>query len=106
MKSFFAFFKKELLEYARGGKFLIFGLVFLALGIMNPVITKLTPWMLDLLAEELSQSGMQITEISADAITSWAQFFKNIPIGLIVLVCICSGSFSKEYSFPSTEKLL
>ena len=98
MKSFFAFFKKELLEYARGGKFLIFGLVFLVLGIMNPVITKLTPWMLDLLAEDLAQSGMQITEVRADALTSWVQFFGNIPIGLIVFVCICCGVFSKEYS--------
>ena len=51
MRSFIAFFKKELLESARSGKFMILGILFFAFGVMNPAVAKLTPWMLELMAE-------------------------------------------------------
>ena len=98
MKSFVAFFKKELLQSARGGKLWILIGIFLLFGIMNPAIAKLTPWLMEMMAEELTLSGMSVTAVSADAPASWAQFFKNIPMALIAFVFIYSNIFTKEYS--------
>lgn len=95
MKAMMAFFKKEIREGVRSGKFLILGILFLIFGIMNPAIAKLTPWMLEIFSDSLA--GMQITEVTVDALTSWTQFFKNIPIALIVFVLMFSGTFTKEY---------
>ena len=97
MKSFMAFFKKEILESVRSGKLLILGLLFLLFGIMNPAIATLTPWMYDILSDSLAESGMIVTEVAVDALTSWTQFFKNIPMALIVFVLIYGGIFTKEY---------
>ncbi|MBE5819172.1 MAG: ABC transporter permease [Clostridiales bacterium] len=97
MKSFIAFFKKEMLEGIRSSKLLILGLLFLLFGIMNPAIAKLTPWMFELLSESLEGSGLTVTEVTVDALTSWTQFFKNIPIALIVFVVMYSSTFTREY---------
>ena len=97
MRSFMAFFKKELLEGAREGKLLLLGILFLVFGIMNPAIAKLTPYLMDLLSEELAGSGMIVTEVTVDALTSWTQFFKNIPMALIAFVLLYGGIFTKEY---------
>ena len=98
MKTFFAFLKKELLESARSGKLTILLIIFILFGIMNPAIAKLTPWMLEMMTEELAESGMTVTEVEVNAITSWVQFFKNIPMALIAFVCILGGIFTKEYT--------
>lgn len=98
MKTLFAFFKKELFEQMRTGKLLILAIIFLALGIMNPAIAKLTPWMLDLMSEALAESGMNIETVEVDALTSWTQFYKNIPIGLIVFLVIEGGILTREIS--------
>lgn len=103
MKSFIAFFKKEVLESLRSGKLIILGVLFLAVGIMDPAIAKLTPWMLEMLSEELAESGMAVTSVTVDALTSWTQFFKNIPMALIVFVFLYGGVFTREYE---TETLI
>jgi ABC-2 type transport system permease protein len=97
MKAFLAFFKKEALEGARSGKLLFLAILFFAFGVMNPAIAKLTPWLLEIMAEELAESGMVITEVTVDALTSWTQFFKNIPMALIAFVLMYGGIFTKEY---------
>jgi len=97
MKSFLAFFKKEFLDSIRSHKVLILIILFTAFGIMNPAIAKLTPWLLEIMAEELADSGMNITVIEVDAFTSWQQFYKNIPMALIAFVFIYSNIFTKEY---------
>lgn len=97
MKSFLAFFKKEFLDSIRSHKALILIILFTAFGIMNPAIAKLTPWLLEIMAEELADSGMNITVIEVDAFTSWQQFYKNIPMALIAFVFIYSNIFTKEY---------
>lgn len=97
MSTLFALFNKEWMEQARTGKVMLLGIVFILLGIMNPAIAKLTPWMLEMMAESLEESGMSITAVTVDAMTSWQQFFKNLPIGLIVFVLIQSGCFTAEY---------
>lgn len=97
MKSFLAFLKKEWMENIRSGRITVLLILFLIFGIMNPAIEKITPWMMEIMADSLLESGMIITEVKTTALTSWTQFFKNIPIGLIAFVLIFSSSFTKEY---------
>lgn len=97
MKPFFAFLKKEFLETLRTGKLMILLLLFVLFGIMNPAIAKLTPWMMEMLADTMAESGLMVTEVTADAMISWVQFFKNIPMALIAYVLIYSDIFTKEY---------
>lgn len=97
MKSFIAFIKKEALESVRSGKMMILIILFILFGIMNPAIAKLTPWMAEMMADSLAETGMVITEIQVNALTSWTQFFKNIPIALITFILLYHGIFIKEY---------
>ena len=91
------FIKKELFEAFRSGKMLLLGTLFLLFGIMNPAIAKLTPWMMKVLADQLADAGMTVGTVTVDAGMSWAQFFKNIPMALIIYVLLCCGIFTKEY---------
>ena len=97
MKSFLAFNKKEYLEATRTGKIFILILLFVLFGIMNPAIAKLTPWMMEMFADTMAESGLIVANVQVDAMTSWTQFFKNIPIALIAFVLIFSDIFTKEY---------
>ncbi|MBR7098471.1 MAG: ABC transporter permease subunit [Clostridia bacterium] len=97
MSAFFAFLKKELLEACRSGKLTFLLILFFLFGVMNPAIAKLTPWLFEIMSESLEESGMVVTHVTVDALTSWTQFFKNIPMALIVFLLMYSGSFTKEY---------
>ena len=97
MKSFTAFLKKEWMHFLRSGHLWIFLGIFVLFGIMNPVIAKLTPWMMEMMAESLEETGFTMAVIKVDAMTSWTQFFKNIPMALIAFVIIQSNLFTKEY---------
>ena len=96
MKSFYAFLKKEWLEILRSGKLTILLILFLLFGIMNPAIAKLTPWLLQAMSDSLEASGFLVTDVQVDAMTSWTQFLKNIPMALMAFVLICSNIFSKK----------
>ena len=98
MKAFLAFFKKELLGSARSGKLAIMGILFFAFGVMNPAIAKLTPWLMEALSESLEGAGMTVTVVSVSALDSWAHFFKNIPLALVVFALLYGGSFTSEYA--------
>ena len=52
-----AFLKKEWMEWSRTGRLLVLVLVFLVLGIMNPALAKLTPWMMEMLSESMAVWG-------------------------------------------------
>ena len=97
MKSLIAFWQKELTEQLRTGKLLLLGILFVVFGVMNPAVAKLTPWLLETFAGTLEASGMTLTAVPVTALDSWAQFYKNIPMGLIAFLLIESGSFTKEY---------
>lgn len=97
MRALLAFIKKEWMEQVRSGRLMILILLFVVLGIMNPAIAKLTPWLLEMLADSLAESGMTVTAVNVDALTSWTQFFKNVPMGLIAFVLIEGSIFSWEY---------
>lgn len=97
MKTLFAFMKKEIMEQIRSGRLMILGILFILLGIMNPFFAKLMPWLFEILADSNPESSMTITVSSVSAMDSWAQFFKNIPIGLLAFVLLQSNIFTKEY---------
>lgn len=40
---------------------------------------------------------MVVTTVEVDAMTSWVQFFKNVPMALIVFILMQSNIFTKEY---------
>ncbi len=97
MSAWIAFWKKEWMELVRSGKCFILIFVSVLFGIMNPAIAKLTPWLMEAMSESLQESGIQVGEVTVDALTSWAQFYKNMPMALIVAVLIFSGIFTQEY---------
>ena len=97
MRTLIAFTKKECMEQIRSGKIVILGILFLLLGIMNPAIAKLTPWMFEMMADSMAESGLSVSSVVVDANTSWTQFFKNVPMGLIAFVLLQSNIFTKEY---------
>jgi len=97
MRSLIAFIKKEFTEQLRSGRLIILGLLFVLFGIMNPAIAKLTPWLLDTMADSLAESGMIVTDVKVSAMDSWVQFYKNIPMALIAFVLLESSIFTKEY---------
>lgn len=97
MKTLVAFLKKEMMEQIRSSRLMILGLLFLAFGIMNPAIAKLTPWMMEMLAESMEEAGLAVLEVKVDAMTSWTQFYKNVPMALIAFVLLQSNIFTKEY---------
>lgn len=92
-----AFLRKEWMELYRTGRFLVLLLVFVLFGIMNPALAKLTPWLMEILSESLEDAGLVTVAVTVDAMTSWAQFYKNIPIVLIIFILVNSGSFTAEY---------
>ena len=97
MRAFLAVFKKEWMEQLRSSRFIILTILFIMFGLMNPAIAKLTPWLFEVMAESLEESGMIVTTVEVDAMTSWVQFFKNVPMALIVFVLMQSNIFTKEY---------
>ena len=97
MRAFLAFIKKEWMEQLRSSRIIVLTIIFVMFGIMNPAIAKLTPWLFEVMAESLEESGMVVTTVEVDAMTSWVQFFKNVPMALIVFVLMQSSIFTKEY---------
>ncbi|MBE5893769.1 MAG: ABC transporter permease [Lachnospiraceae bacterium] len=97
MKSLIAFIKKEVLEQIRSGRVMILGILFVLFGIMNPAVAKLTPWLLEAMADSLAETGMIVTDVTVSAMDSWVQFFKNIPMALIAFVLLESSIFTREY---------
>ena len=98
MRSFLAIVKKECTEAIRSGRLLILTALFFVFGVMNPAIAKLTPWLLEIMADSLAESGMTVTAVTVSAIDSWVQFFKNIPMALIAFVLLEAATFTKEYA--------
>lgn len=97
MNPLLTFMKKEWLEQLRSGRLAILGILFALFGIMNPAIAKLTPWLFEVIADTLEGSGLSVTVVTVSAMDSWMQFFKNIPMALIVFILLESSIFTKEY---------
>lgn len=97
MRAFLAFTRKEFTHQLRSGKLMVLGCLFVLFGIMNPAIAKLTPWLLETMADSLAESGMVVTEVTVTALDSWVQFFKNIPMALIAFILLEGSIFTAEY---------
>lgn len=97
MRALLAFMKKEWMEQWRQSRIMILGIVFVLFGIMNPAMAKLTPLLYEMLAETLENAGLVMGEINVTAMDSWVQFYKNIPMALIIFVVLESSCFTKEY---------
>ncbi|MDE7328047.1 MAG: ABC transporter permease subunit [Lachnospiraceae bacterium] len=93
---FWAFLKKECTELWRSGRLVILLAIFVLFGIMNPAIAKLTPWLMEQMAEELAGSGLSVSAVTVDASTSFAQFFKNIPMALVIFIVLFGASLTNE----------
>ncbi|MEJ8303288.1 ABC transporter permease subunit [Saccharibacillus sacchari] len=98
MRQLTAFIGKEGLEVIRTGKATILALVFILFGILNPAIAKLTPWMFALMSESMAGMGLSASAIEVNALTSWAQFYKNAPLVLIVFLLLFAGILTRERS--------
>lgn len=56
MKTLFAFAKKEWMDLVRSGRLMILAILFVLLGILGPAITKLTPWMMESMADSMADT--------------------------------------------------
>lgn len=93
MRGYIVFTKKELLEQLRTFKGLMLLSVYFLLGMMNPVLAKLTP---DIIAS-MPMEGMQIVIPEPTVMDAYVQFFKNFPLfGILVLLLIFGGTLSNE----------
>ncbi len=97
MAPFLAFLKKEFTEQARTGKLALLMIISCLFGIMNPAVAKLTPWLMEQMSSQLAQTGIQFQEIHIDALTSWAQFFKNMPLVLLTFLLLFSNTLTAEF---------
>jgi len=106
MRQLAAFTKKEFTELFRTKKAAVLLTVFAILGIMNPALAKLTPWMLKMMSDAMAQQGIIVGEVAVGAMTSWEQFFKNTPMGLIVVAAMFSGIMANEYQSGTLVNML
>lgn len=97
MRYYKAFLKKDCMEVVRTYKLYIFLIIMFLFAIMNPGIAKLTPWIMEQFADTFAEQGLIIGEIKVDAMASWEQFYKNVPMALIAFVLLFSGIFANEY---------
>ena len=64
MKQLVAFIQKEFMEIVRNSKLLICGIIFALLGIMNPAIAKLTPWIIEMYSNTSSSGIVFVPNVS------------------------------------------
>ena len=107
LRNFVTFTGKEFMELCRGGRLLLFTVLFVLVGVLNPATAKLTPWLLETMADSLESSGMTVTGITVTAMDSWVQFFKNMPtMAMLVTVVLFGGCFTSEYAKGTLIPLL
>ena len=98
MRGFGTFYKKEITEIIRTYKALVLGIISFIMAIMNPLIAKLTPWLMEQLSDQMKEQGFQVGKITVTANHSWEQFQKNFSTLLIVIIIMLCSSYVKEYS--------
>ncbi len=106
MTSLLGFIKKEWMAQFRSARLYVLAGVFLLLGLCNPILTKLTPLMLDFLADSLEQAGMDIGIVQVDALFSWTEYFSNISLGIIVFLVVQGNLFTSEYGDSTLVQVL
>ena len=103
MKAFAAFTKKEFTESLRTHRLIILIAVFLLLGIMNPLIAKMMPEILNSVAD----TGIVFNMPEPTAMDAWAQFFSNVgQMGMLALIITFCGITANELSRGTLVNLL
>jgi ABC-2 type transport system permease protein len=103
MNAFIVFTKKELTESLRTNRFVIMLVVFVLLGIMNPLFAKLMP---DIIGS-IDMDGIELTVPEPTAMDSWGQFYSNVgQMGLLTLIIIYSGIMASEFTHGTLLNLL
>ncbi len=102
MRAYFAFVKKELLESVRTYKLMLVLIVFLLFGMLNPITAKITP---ELMASFMPE-GMNITIPEPSASDAWVQFYKNMPLQIVVFMILFSGMIANEISGGTLVNML
>lgn len=97
-KALITFTKKEFTDVIRSNKLLVIIILFVVFGIMNPAIAKLTPALIGAMSDSLEGQGFVVDSVEVDALSSWMQFYKNIPMALIAFVLMFAGIMAVEYS--------
>lgn len=102
MIGYYAFTKKEILEYFRSYKLLITLGLFLFLAIISTMSARFMPQLLSLLAPELD-----ITISDPTALDAWEQFYKNVSqLGMSAILIIFSTTLSNEYAKGTLDIIL
>jgi len=104
MRAFAAFYRKEALESWRTYRAVIMVVVFVAFGILSPLLAKLVPTLLN----GMDMGGGAILQMpDATAFDAWSQFFKNISqMGMLVLIIVCCGITANEFSRGTLVNIL
>lgn len=92
-----AWIKKEILEQGRTHKVLVLVLSAVGFGILSPLTAYITPWLFDMLSSQMAESGVVLGSMEVNALTSWMQFFKNIPMFLLIFLLLESNILTNEY---------
>ena len=106
MKQLLALIQNEFLALLRTGKITVLLIVFSIFGILNPALAKLTPWMLSLMSQSLSDQGITIGNIAVNALTAWTQYFKNLFMEYVLLLALFGGIFASEYQSGTLVNVL
>jgi ABC-2 type transport system permease protein len=105
MNQFIAFTKKEFYESVATFRLYILFAVFLVLGMLSPLMAKLTPEILEMLGDMGTGIAIQMPEPTM--MDAWGQFFKKLSqIGMLALVIVFGGLMSNELSKGSLTNLL
>lgn len=97
MKKLWALLRNEWRCRVRTGQLLLLLILAVLFGIMSPMIAKLTPWMFESIADSLSEQGIIVGEIKVTAYTAWQQYYKNMPIFLLIFMVLSSNVLTDEY---------
>ncbi len=108
MNSFKVYFKKEIMESIRSYRYIILAAVFIGYGILDPVLLKMLPAIL----EKQGDAGIDYSQLfRITQVSALQSFMGNLfQMGILVLVLCLMGVVSEEiknYTFvlPSTKKL-
>ena len=111
--SFDIFLKKEMTELVKSVKGIVLAVVFLFIAVSAPLITKLTPeivnWAMSGMSEAESAEMDMLMRImpEPDSVQSYSQFFGNFNmIGLFALIIVFGGIVANEKSKGTAAYIL
>ncbi|MGN0659842.1 MAG: ABC transporter permease [Emergencia sp.] len=96
MRQITAFLGKEMLQLHRSGRLWILLLLFILFGISSPAMARLTPWLFETMADSFAEIGLIYVGTEVTSLTSWAQFYKNAPVMLLIFLLMFSGIITAE----------